>query len=487
MISGFLAMSSLMIFLALIAVFYSNRMETNTQRILVENVSSQKAAEELEIALLEMKGLTAYYVLDDNPQWLDTFQVKKETFLYWLNEARHRIHSSEENSIANSIDSLFTTYVFWQQKTINYAQQGEKAKAHQILINNMLLTFNNIFAQCEELLSINEKLMFNTSSMIDRDNRTVNSIMYILGFAGIFFGLGLGLFLSRKITHPIYNLVLRIKGAAQDEVIEKVDIEKLTELEHLDAWVHQLIDKVQKANDDLRQSQKMLQRSEKLASLGKIAAGLAHEIRNPLTAIKMLFFSIQNELGQSQKLKQDVQVIIAEIGHIEKFIQDFLDFARPPKPDLNYYHVDKIVQNTISLLSPQLHNAHIKIEQSSKLSCPQVYVDEEQIKQVLLNILLNAVQALPPGGKIYIKENVTDFPVQQKKFIHLEITDNGPGIPANLINSIFDPFITSKEDGTGLGLSIADQIIHNHGGWIEAKNNEKGGASFFIYLPLPKG
>lgn len=484
MMAAFLVMSLLLVLLGIISIFYTNRMQKNTRRILEENVSGLKAAEELEIALMDMKGLTANYLIDGKQSWLDIFAQKKATFLFWFNQAEERSDTAEEIRIIHTIDSLFVDYLFFQQKVIEQIGQGDRTRAYETLTQEMLATFNLIYNVCEELLAFNEKQMLSTSDMIDRDNTTVNYLVFGMGFTGIICGLGLSLLLSWQITHPIYNLVLRIKGATKEDVIQKVDIDNLTELEHLDKYVRTLIEKVSEINKDLEQSQMMLLRSEKLAALGKMTAGLAHEIRNPLTAIKMLMFSLKDELIASSHLSRDIDVVIFEIGRIEKFLQDFLDFARPPNPNLGRHRIGTIIEETMLLLAPQIKKAGIQLEIPEQNKNPLVHVDNEQLKQVLMNVMLNAIQAIPSDGKLQITTNIQRDVNEQTAHLIIKIHDNGPGIPNDLINQIFDPFITGREDGIGLGLSIANQIIHNHGGWIKAENNQEGGATFIINLPI---
>lgn len=485
MIIAFLIMSSLLLILGVVAIIYTNRMQESTRKILEENVSSLKAAEELELALLEMKGLTAYFLLDDQSKWLDIFDDKKAAFLYWQREARKKTHSDAEVEILNTIDSLYSSYVDAQSRAVREARRGRKEAAHAILTADMFFIFDSIYNQCESLLLINEKLMFNTSSLIERDSITVNYVVYGMAFSSIIVGLGLGFLLSSRITHPIYNLVLRIQGATNEEknIVELVNTDELTELEHLDASVQKLISKVRTANEELQKSEKMLIRSEKYTALGHLAAGVAHEIRNPLTAIKMLMNALQDEVDKASPIAPDIAVIIHEVKRIEKFIQDFLDFARPPKPNFKNLPMSEIIEPTIALLTPQLKLQRIDIEVQIATESATVHADAEQLKQVFLNILLNSIQAMPDGGLIQIQARCHQLGPNHP-YLCICIKDTGPGIDPSLIQSLFDPFNTTKEDGTGLGLSIADQIIHAHAGWIEAQNAEPNGAVFSVYLPL---
>jgi len=484
MVAGFLLMSALLVVVGIFTSYYTNRMQENTSRILVENVSSLKSAEELEIALLDMKGLTANFLLDGQQNWLTVFAEKKSSFDHWFNQARERSHTAEEKKILDEIEGLFANYLKLQNNVVQFYERGNFKKAHQLLTREMRLTFDKIYDKCEDLLFTNEKIMSNISHLIERDNRMINRIMFGIGILGILLGLALGMILARGITHSIYELVLKVRGATNEEIVEKVDIANETELEHLSKHVRRLIDKVHEVNRDLERSQKMLIRSEKLASLGRMSAGLAHELRNPLTAIKMLIFTVQKEAENDAQLAKDFGVILKEIERMETFLQNFLDFARPPEPNFSAIDINDTMKRTLNLLSAQIKGGKIELLEKLDAVDALVHADKEQLQIVFLNILLNAIQSISDSGTLSVATKIKKGSKQSGSYVQVIVTDNGIGIPAKIFNSIFDPFVTSKEGGTGLGLSIANQIVHNHGGWIEALNNPDKGATFIVNLPI---
>ncbi|MBN2029693.1 MCP four helix bundle domain-containing protein [bacterium] len=486
MLIGFSAMSGLLIIVSILAILYTNRMQRNSTRILAENVTSLKSAEELEIALLDMKGLMGYYLLDGNNQWLDIFDEKKITFYTWLDSAQKRTHVEKEVTILKKIDETFQEYLKYKEEVERLFQSHQPDLAEKILIDNMRDSFNDIYNQCEELLLLNEILMNQTSLSISKDNSSINQIMVGIGIIGVIAGLALGLVLARSILHPITELVLKIKSATGEAVVEKVDVAEVSEIENLNHFVMDLVEKIKQTNQDLEQSQKMLMRSEHLASLGRMSAGLAHEIRNPLTAIKMLIFSLQKEMGNESEKKQDFQVIVEEIMRIEKLLQAFLDFARPPIPNFTSIQMNNLIRSTMTLLDPQLRNHHIRLSQKLDRDDTTIWGDEEQLKMVLINIILNAIQSMEKGGRLTIKTANIRLPNRAETVFRISIEDTGHGIPDEIKDSIYNPFVTTKESGMGLGLSITNQIIQNHHGWIVAKNNPKGGAIFTIFLPQTK-
>lgn len=486
MVAGFLGMSSLLIIVGLLAIFYTDRMQRDTSRMLAENVSNLKCAEELEIALLDMKGLTANYLLDGQQSWLDIFSEKESAFTKWLHLAKTRTYRDEERHILTEIEKLFAQYLNYQKKVINFNRIGNSQRAQEILLGDLRAIFNKIFDHCEEFLFLNEKMISMTSKKIENDNRAINRMMIGISLFGIVIGLGMGIFMARGITHSIYELVLKVRGATDQEIVEKVNIANETELEHLDKHIRRLIDRVHLVNQDLERSQLMLIRAEKLAALGRMAAGLAHEIRNPLTAIKMLIFTLQNEAQKDSLIYKDYSVILKEIRRMESFMQNFLNFARPPEPNFKVIDVHEILKQALDLMASQFKTGKIELIQKLMAKDPMVYADQEQLHIVFVNIILNAIQSIGDAGTVKIETIQLQKKDELKPYFQISISDTGSGIPESILNSIFDPFVTNKEGGSGLGLSIASQIINKHGGWIEAFNNPDQGATFVITLAQKK-
>ncbi|MCA9017506.1 MAG: MCP four helix bundle domain-containing protein, partial [Planctomycetaceae bacterium] len=324
MMGGFLLMSILLIVVGIVAILYLDRLQNSSSRILTENVASLKAAEELEIALLDMKGLTGYYLLDGNPRWLTIFEEKRRNCLHWLQEAQEGAFTVQEKQIVAEIAALLQTYLKYQLQTVAAYDREDRQLAYRLLSQEMLSTFLLIYDKCEEFLAINESLMLGASRRIEDENRTARRIMYGVGGIGLLLGVFLGILLARSVTLPIYELVLKVRGATRGELVEKVDIVNETELDHLNRHVRGLIDKIYDTNRDLEESRRMLLQSEKLAALGQVAAGLAHEIHNPLAAIKMLLFSVRQEVQATPQIEKDFEVMTREIARMERFIQNFL-------------------------------------------------------------------------------------------------------------------------------------------------------------------
>lgn len=234
----------------------------------------------------------------------------------------------------------------------------------------------------------------------------------------------------------------------------------------------------------LKESREHLIQAEKLALVGKLAAGVAHSVRNPLTSVKMRLFSLERGLDLSPGQREDFEVISEEIRHLDTIVRNFLEFSRPPKPKLQHVSPSDVVDMTLVLLKHRLEIYGVDVRLVREQPLPQVNVDPEQLKEVLVNLILNACDAMGENGRLEIAEE-TGFMDPVGRVAILQVTDSGPGITPDVAESVFQPFFSTKEEGTGLGLAIAKRIMEEHGGYIHLKPSDRGqGACFILVLPI---
>jgi len=234
----------------------------------------------------------------------------------------------------------------------------------------------------------------------------------------------------------------------------------------------------------LVKTEALAEHNEKLASLGLLAAGVAHEIRNPLTAIKTGLFIQQKKFPPGSPDYQDGEVMEREILRLERIVNEFLQFARPAQPQLTTFPAARVLEEVRSLLAGQLGEAAIRLnyEDSSPM---HVRADQSQLKQVLINLVQNAADSIGRGGTITLRVRADrkQFTNGEREVVVLEVADTGRGIPPEVERRLFDPFFTTKETGTGLGLSIAARIVEINGGALQYQTQLNHGSTFGIVLP----
>ncbi|OGL45171.1 MAG: hypothetical protein A2149_09270 [Candidatus Schekmanbacteria bacterium RBG_16_38_11] len=237
---------------------------------------------------------------------------------------------------------------------------------------------------------------------------------------------------------------------------------------------------LEETNEELKRTQQRLVESEKLAALGEMAAGVAHEIRNPLVSIGGFARRLQQKLNGTGTEAKYLNIIIREVKRLEKILQDVLYFSKESPLLLSKNNINEIIEDTLLFFESEAKEKNITIKVSLDKQIPPFLLDSQQIKQVLINLLTNSVQAIEKNGKLDIKS----FLKNNNSVAGVEITDTGGGIPVDVLDNIFNPFFTTKNTGTGLGLALTRKIVEKHGGQIKIRNKIGEGVTFEIDLPI---
>jgi two-component system NtrC family sensor kinase len=291
---------------------------------------------------------------------------------------------------------------------------------------------------------------------------------------------------TQKITSGQFNCLIPVSG--NDEIAELArsyndmtgSLDKAyTELRALTNTLEQ---RVEQKTQELKSAQLQIVRAEKLASLGRMAAGVAHELNSPLTGVLTFAHLVAKKVPKDSQEAADLQVIITETNRCARIIKDLLQFARETQIAQREEDLNGIVRNTMAILQPQAQFHNVNVIQSLDESLPKVVVDAAHIKQVLMNIVLNAVEAMGQKGDLEIRTR------REGRQVVLTIRDSGCGIPSDNLSRIFDPFFTTKDPGkgTGLGLAVSLKLIENHGGTIDVTSELGKGSTFRVVLPVPE-
>ncbi len=243
-----------------------------------------------------------------------------------------------------------------------------------------------------------------------------------------------------------------------------------------------LMKDVEQTKSKLEWSRAHLQQAEKWALVGKLAAGVAHSVRNPLTSVKMRLFSMERTLKLDPSQKEDFEVISEEIRHIDSIVNNFLEFARPPKLNIRLSSPSDAVDMAIQLLRHRLESYNVRVQVKRDQPLPRISADPDQLKEVIVNLMVNSCEAMVDGGVIRIREE-TDLSDNGDPVVVIRLSDTGPGIPEAVQDKVFQPFFSTKGEGTGLGLSIATRIVEEHGGWLDYKTEPGQPGAFIITLP----
>jgi signal transduction histidine kinase len=455
-------------------IWYADAISHLLASVIDRDVISLSVVEDLETSLAMQKGLTSYYFQDRDPDWLIQLEHYQKSFEEALKKAREYARTEGDWKILGKIESEYLKNKDARKELLQQYKKGEMVLGLKRLreVRNQFLAIHDL---CEEYKEIHKKNILKAQEEGRLQTRYMNAAALIAIQIVIMTGVLLAYILFRQILGPIRRLTM-----------ETGPIDRQTpmpdEVRALSKKVHSLIDDVDQTQDKLARSQEHLVQSEKWAMTGKLAAGVAHSIRNPLTSVKIRLFSMGRAVESSPHLKEDLEVISEEIGHIESIVRSFLEFSRPPKLTKQKISPSEVVDMSLRLLGPRLESCGVKVDLVREKPLDEIWADPDQLKEVLVNLLVNACEMMVDGGEIRILEK------EEEKgptgpFVVISISDNGPGIPEAIREKIFQPFFSTKEEGTGLGLSIASRIVEKHGGTLTLKSKEGIGTTFTITLP----
>jgi signal transduction histidine kinase len=458
-----------------VTVWYTYQIDHLLTSVTETDLAAFQTAEALEIALVNQKGFLSYYFIEGDPEWLRQLGEFRQIFKERLNDAMQIAVSEREREALLRIKGEYTRYIEVKDRVIGFYRDGRR-KAGTVLHSQARDLFFNVLELCEKYKDIHtERIVMARSASQGQAER-----LRIIAATAVFISFILGLLMAFVLGYQILSPVRRLTAEAGRKGNTKA---KGDEVKALSRSVRGLIQDVDQTQSELEKSRESLLQAEKMALVGKLAAGMAHSIRNPFTSVKMRLFSLSRSLKFADAQKEDFDVISEEIRRIDTIVQNFLEFSRPPKLAIQSISPSIVVDQAIQLLKYRLKSYDVGVTIEREQNLPEIDADPEQLKEVLVNLVVNACEAMEKGGSIVIHEQEVNSPAGGRLAV-VRVVDNGPGIPESIRPKVLQPFFTTKEEGTGLGLSIVARIVEEHHGSIEIESNENAGATFIISLPI---
>lgn len=461
----------------LITIWHNRAMDSLISALVDKNVASFQAAEELESSLLMQRGFATYFFLDGNPDWLLQLDRYHQAFQNWLQKARKSAYTEAMKGLINQIETEYRTYVDSRNRVIELYQKNKRkdgAKLHWEARRQFIVLYD----LCERYKLMHEYAIDRARTESQTRARFITTFAMIIMPGVAVLGVLLAYILIKQILEPIRRL-------AQESGPTPSDASLPDEVKALSRRVYSLMENVDQAQSELERSQEHLAQAEKWALVGKLAAGAAHSIRNPLTSVKMRLWSMNRSLDLTVPQREDLEAISEEIRHIDSIVSNFLQFSRPQKLQREKISPSAVVDQALKLMQNrlQLYGVRVKLERLAVL--PEIMADPEQLREVLVNLMVNACEAMVGGGELTIQEEEGED-AELGRVAVVRVTDTGPGIQEAIQEQVFQPFFSTKEEGTGLGLSIANRIIKDHGGRLALHSQEGRGTTFTIFLPFPE-
>ncbi len=454
--------------------------------ILSQNVSSIRAAEEFETVAHELRYRLKRFLGTGNQRHLEEISGLLPRGTRRLDRAQRRATTPRERELVEDIRGGYEDFVATFDR-VAVADAPEQPELAGHLADEVIP--NDILAYTKQYIELNEEQLADST---ERNQATANQLMFgllLLGTCGGAAGLLAGLAIARRVNRIIVRLSLPLRHTAGKlgKVVGPVAVSADPGFDDLESVLQTISERVSTVVERLQENQREILRAEQLAAVGQLAAGLAHELRNPLTSVKTI---LQLADAPEELTGRDLDVLKQEMTRLEEAVQTFLDFARPPRPDKRPVDLDELLTETVELVRRRAEQNRIDLDYRPAEQPIVAVADATQVRQVVLNLLLNALDAVSSGGAVRLESGIDSeraVPHRRRRrrgWAAVRVADTGKGLPDGLADRIFEPFMSTKESGTGLGLSICKRIVEAHGGEITAADGPDGGAVFTFRLPL---
>ncbi len=315
--------------------------------------------------------------------------------------------------------------------------------------------------------------------------RKIQRTTFTLLIAGLCLASGISYIFTRTLISPMEKLEQGIKKISAGDLDSRVEVNSPDLVASIATAVNDMASSLKKSRQTLKKTLVELAEKEKMAALGQLTAGIAHEIKNPLGIIQGSAEIMADSRKPLTMRERAARFVIDEVQRLNKTIKGFLAFARPSPPARQTVSPQVILEETLALCEEQLHRHHIRVKRSFADQPLWCHLDPDQLHQVFMNLILNSIQAMPDGGLLHCQVKVEDDqhtrPAQK---VAITIGDTGHGLGPDQLERVFEPFVSFRDEGTGLGLSIVRQIVTRHGGEIVAQSERGQGTTFFIFFPL---
>jgi len=464
-----------------VAISSAYRFQGFQETLVVENLASVRAAEELEIALLEQRGYVSSYVLARGDRTrLEGLTGKSYAFDDWLDKARKTARTETERELLDELEGVQHAYAEKREDVVNLYDLGKEEEARRMLLEDVAELYKKSYELCEQFINVNQQLVKDTSAEVRRQVELVTVIVSITAAVTIGLGMALLWLFFQGVIFPLRRIAAdaRLFAGTQPHAAVNAGSDEMRELGH---FVKLLMTNMAETRSDLEQSRSQLAQADKLAVVGKLAASVAHEIRNPLTSMKMWLYSLRRAVGENPDLQEKISIVSDETVRLENIVRQFLEFSRPPQMKMSRQPISELLDNTLELLKYRLEEHNIHVIRQGEPAMADVLADAEQLKQVLMNLIHNAIEAMPEDGELRI--SVQQETRAGRPMLAVRITDNGPGMSPELQERAFEPFFTTKAEGTGLGVCIAASIMARHGGALTLASSSAGGAECTVWIP----
>ncbi|MEN6458528.1 MAG: ATP-binding protein [Thermoguttaceae bacterium] len=461
---------------------YVHRVYEYHSRVLEENVSTIRAAWAMQDALWRLQAVVVEATGKEQRETHIEATELESAFQRHSDDAEKTSFTPEEKALVRAAQEHFIVYRDHIEARFKPAgvlgiltpQSTEREKTIRLA--------RAVAEPCRQLADLNERILAESTLRSNRLSTAVNVIRLAFMILGPIVGVLCGLWVARGLRRSISQISVTLRDATGNvrREVGSVEVQDQADLPELHQQVQTVAARLRQVMEELQQTRHQAMSAERLAAVGELAAGVAHELRNPLTSVKLLIQTAMQRPPTALSGKQ-LQVVEQEIARMENTIQGLLDFARPPELHRVRHDLRTTVRRALNLVEGRAKHQNVAVVEQLPETPVIVDGDPEQLHQILVNLLLNGIEAMQQGGSLSVALDASD---DKTTGCRVSVSDSGSGIPRSVLDRIFEPFVTSKEHGTGLGLAISNRIAEEHHGTLLARNRPEGGAVFTLELPL---
>ncbi len=462
---------------------YMHTVYDSHSRALAENVATIRAGWAMQDALWRLEAVAIEAAAKDPGETRIEVHELQSAFLQHLDDAERTSFTNEERILVKAVREHFAVYRNHVESRLEPFEPDRLPAAQAAEREKTIRLAHAVAEPCRRLTDLNERILTDSTARSARLSALMSVIRMAFLIAGPTVGLLCGLWIARGLRRSLSQISVTLKDATGDLdcTVGSVQVSTQDDLPALQQQVRAVAERIRQVMDELQESRRKAMRTERLAAVGELAAGVAHELRNPLTSVKLLIQTAARRQDGAALQDKQLQVARQEITRMENTIQGLLDFARPPQLHSVVHDLRQTVRRALNLVAGRARQQQVQIAEEFPETPAVVDGDPEQLHQVFVNLSLNGIEAMLEGGQLRV---IVSADGNAAGMYEVVFQDTGPGIRQEILGRIFQPFVTTKEHGTGLGLAISRRIVEQHGGTLNAANRQQGGAAFTVALPL---
>ncbi len=454
------------------------QIEQGYRRVLEENVLSVQAAQSIEAAIWKLVALGALSETQDQAiqDWYTADRTTISAAIAHLKNCASTLDQQlDVERLDHQLQALDSVLGPMVQNIVATDQPASQ------------LDWVIISASAKPIAHMTTKIVNDNQQVIDSSEasrRVALERVYFYRLTAVLIGPLLGIYfgwvLSRRLQSRVATVAVTLKHSVEGFEVGDLQYDDIADISQVQTLAEVVGTRLRRIDDQLQSARQQVIQSERLAAVGELAAGIAHELRNPLTSVKLLLQRAAKQPDALENTGSRLPLVLREIDRMELIIQGLLDFSRPPTMLKLRYDLRETIRRAVTLLESRAQQHHVKYDYEEPLEPIWIVGDENQLLQVLANLVINAIEAMPAGGQIHLRIQL-DAATHE---VTVLVQDNGPGIDPSIRGKLFEPFTTTKARGTGLGLAISYQIVARHGGTLSVDDAPTGGTVFTIRLPV---